>query len=704
MSEHEKLRPFVFHGVTFRPFKQGAKDAIALCPFCHSIYEGEQKTGKFNVRISTGQYQCWHCKESGNILTFLDRLHQLSLQQTTTHDYKQLATDRRGVPWQLLRDSGTARRYHPGAHTTGSGGRAEGEGGASEWLLPQHTAHNSICNLTVYRPGQVPLNTAGLPKSLYGLGALNGRGPVLIVEGWWDRLAALRLAKEAEAPGPISVIGLPGFGEGCWKEEWTPLFRNRDLYLCGDNDTAGQEGNEHIFQKLAKTASTIHALQWPSTAPSGTDLRDLVYQELDAQGGSPRSVWRQLQALFSSRKAAPASGEADTPRGPTILRRSFQTVSRDFSKRVFMDGDKYNALAVILATVVSIQLPGDPIWMFKAGPPGSGKTLFLEGLRDNPWCVFRSSIHPAMLISGYQADEDPSLIPQLQGKVLVLKDYTEIVSLPREKQEEIYSILRGAYDGHAIRSFGNGTHRDYPDCHFSMIAGVTDIIHGDDRAALGERFLKYQFVDGRGYDPEAHIRAAIAGMVKQVENEQFLRDVLNAFTDHLVNHILAKGVPQPNDSLINRVVALAQIISHLRTSVPTTYKGELLYRPAPEIGTRIAKQLIKLAQCLAVVFGTPKIDNRCIRIMEKTAFDTARGWGLDIIRVLAERPGAVTRDILIEEAQIPSTTCFRKLDGMLTVGTVVRDRIKGHGAGQPAYGWALSPHLRELWKTARIGR
>jgi hypothetical protein len=339
--------------------------------------------------------------------------------------------------------------------------------------------------------------------------------------------------------------------------------------------------------------------------------------------------------------------------------------------------------------------------MFLVGPPGSGKTLLLETFGASPWCIFRSSLTPASLISGYVSDEDPSLIPQLQGKVLVLKDYTEIIGMPRERQEEIYGILRGAYDGHASKTFGNGMHREYPDCHFAMLAGVTDIIHGDDRAALGERFLKFQLVEGRGYDPSAHIHSAITGMAKQVENEEYLKETIASYTNWWAEHL---KIPKPTCAVERRLVNLVQIASHIRAQIVRHNRDEIAFRPVAEIGTRMAKQAMKLALCATVVYGKKNIDEQIWALVQKTLLnDTCRGWSLDIARTLANAGGPIGAEELMKQADIPSTTLRRRLEGMQALGAVSYSEIHKPRPGQPAKGWTLTPHLQQLWRQAKIG-
>ncbi|MCH6574633.1 MAG: DUF2877 domain-containing protein [Bacteroidetes bacterium] len=88
---------------------------------------------------------------------------------------------------------------------------------------------------------------------------------------------------------------------------------------------------------------------------------------------------------------------------------------------------------------------------------------------------------------------DPSLIPKLNGKVLVIKDFTTILGMHQGSKEEIFSQLRDVYDGSFDKQYGNGIRMIYKS-KFGILAGVTPAIDGQAslHASMGERFLKFR--------------------------------------------------------------------------------------------------------------------------------------------------------------------------------------------------------------------
>ena len=70
-------------------------------------------------------------------------------------------------------------------------------------------------------------------------------------------------------------------------------------------------------------------------------------------------------------------------------------------------------------------------------------------------------------------DNDPSLIPKLDGKVLVIKDFTVILKERHEIASAILSQLRDAFDGSIRKAFGTGKDKKY-NAKFGVIAAVTN--------------------------------------------------------------------------------------------------------------------------------------------------------------------------------------------------------------------------------------
>src|SRR3990167_9187290 len=93
--------------------------------------------------------------------------------------------------------------------------------------------------------------------------------------------------------------------------------------------------------------------------------------------------------------------------------------------------DKY-FLKLVLAVIISARIPTTPAWMFIVGPPGSGKTEFLNTIKDCIGVTSISSMTSSTLVSGFTTKgKDASLLMNIPatGGVLLFKDFTSILSL-----------------------------------------------------------------------------------------------------------------------------------------------------------------------------------------------------------------------------------------------------------------------------------
>jgi hypothetical protein len=302
------------------------------------------------------------------------------------------------------------------------------------------------------------------------------------------------------------------------------------------------------------------------------------------------------------------------------------------------------------------------------------------------------------LVSGWQNSADPSLIPQLDGKTLVLKDMTEILCAPQHVQDEIFGTLRGAYDGVVERSYGNAVHRKYESV-FSIVAGVTVQIHGHHQANMGERLIKFQ-MSRSSKESEILISRAMANLGKEQKLEKELSDITIRFLNRVLDpEVLLERIP---DWAIDRILALSQLVVLLRSDVARNLRGDqVMFRPQPEIGSRLAKQLKKLA----VLLTETSVDGKTFgkeewKIVERMAFDTAIGWNLDVVQAMMTNPkGVMSKSELITASDLPPSNVARRLEDLLILG-IIKPEKSGDKFNTTNY--KVVPDIQELWKRSMV--
>ena len=676
----DHLATYTFHGVDISSGSNG--EATGTCPFCGK--------NKFYVNIKEGTFCCKSantCGKTGNKYTFLQLFYDLSLSITTPAQYKSLARKRGDVSPDVFKDAELAY-----------------DAVMKRWIMPMRNESGSIVNLRVWSSKEkVPMSTAGCKLHLVNLEALEDNKTIYLCEGEWDGycmdwlLKRNSKSKNNQSSGVVSVPGADQF-----KEEWAEKFKGKEVILLFDNDKAGRKGTNKTISHLQKhtKCTSIHSINWPDSLPEKYDINDYVAKHK----GKPINALKRLQSYLVGSSVKLGRVKKD------IVCKSFNSLVKEFRKYIHISDDMEDGILLICAVIVSNLIPGEPLWLFLVGPAGSGKTLLLQALGESENTVYQSSLGAKTLISGWNTSDgsDPSLLPRLIGKTLILKDYTELMSKPTGEQDEIYGQLRGAYDGHVARSYASGIIREYPepgsgdsDCRFSILAGVTNAIHGDSRASLGERFIKYQMV-AEDYNAIDQIRYAVDNTVKLRIPEEELRDAATSFIDYMSPLVDTSKLPEVPQWFINRIIGLSQLVATIRANV-TRKLGELTFRPVPEVGTRLSKQLIRLGQCIAIILKKPKIDRACYSLVSRVAMDTCYGWHRDVILALTANPGAdLQRMDLSKITQMSPTTMKRVLDDLIELKAVTFEESTVRSQGQPARIWDTSKEIKSLISLARL--
>lgn len=669
----ELLKPFVSLGL--EGFSLTGHEACGACPFC-----GKPK--KFYVNTATGQWSCkgGDCGKEGNLYTFLNDWHEVISETTDLWAWDELSEER-GIPVQDLRASGLVWSN-------------------DSWYIPVRGSSGKIVSFRSFQPYASDPDyrklraLAGMSLCLYGLDQLAQDDllglPVYLCEGEWDALALQAALRRESIPAIVTAVP----GASVFKDTWAPCFEGRDVYLCYDNDAPGAKGSKRALTNLGKKVTSLSRLRWPKACPEGYDVRDLF-----ADGAS----FKVFKELFVS-EDLPSSGS--TPNGRMHLqdptRPSFLDTLSVYKKWLFMTPDMVDALRIIYAVILSNQIDGDPLWIHVAGPPGTGKTELLMSCADCDDCVIRSTVTPHSLVSGWRADPDPSLIPHLNGKIFLLKDFTEILNMPKPQKEEVYSVLRGAYDGEVFKQFGNGIVRHYVG-YFSMISGVTQAIFGESGTSLGERFLVYHMTKGVGWRADDMILSAVGNVGDETAMKAALRSAAKAF---LAVSIPRSAIPTVPVLYLQRLVALAQVVAMLRGSVDRDYSREYIaYRPQHEVGTRIAKQLKKLILSLALLTPSGLVNEECYRITKRVAIDTCGStFALEVLESLIATSGQTLME-LVSTTGVPFSTLRERLEDMVLLGVLRKEHSPNPaGRGAPLVKYHVTDVVNAYWKEACVAR
>jgi hypothetical protein len=193
--------------------------------------------------------------------------------------------------------------------------------------------------------------------------------------------------------------------------------------------------------------------------------------------------------------------------GKTSQQRSLDLLCAQLGKRFYKPD--WQAIRITLGAIQAHYLHiGDPAWLFIVAPPGSGKTtMSIMGASDLKQVVLLGDLSENTFLSGFYGHKQPGLLEKTgeskkkgttyttSGDLIVLvKDFTTVLSMRREKRGAILSQLREIHDGMFKRDFGTGDTKIWRG-QATVIAAVTPVL---DRyysifGVLGERFLQLRW-------------------------------------------------------------------------------------------------------------------------------------------------------------------------------------------------------------------
>lgn len=283
-----------------------------------------------------------------------------------------------------------------------------------------------------------------------------------------------------------------------------------------------------------------------------------------------------------------------------------------FNKWLEFDGDD-EILDILFAVTIERKFKGIPLWFYFIVAPGALKSTIIQSIRfgvpqyvhgvDNLTSKSLVSGKPTIIVNDKEVKQsnnnttNASFLQNLDGKVMLIKDLTTILSKDKYERNAIFGQLRSMWDGFYEPEFGSLVTKQFYKSSFGMIAGVTTIVDIYTRMnqVLGERMLKVRWNGNRK-------KIVIKASEHDGREDQMHRELQGAVQNLLTNRkFIDKGIK--NEKYIKRLQYMALFLAEARTTVilQWSYRGEITdakFEPQAEYGTRIVKQLQKLGKIL----------------------------------------------------------------------------------------------------------
>lgn len=658
------LKGFEQHGVRFlmgnEVESEKGNQKIGTCPFCGRV-------NRFYVNMETSLWDCKSCSRSGNFNQFLEQRSAVYQEQCRGKVISDLAINR-GLKPQTLQEWGI------------------GWSGIFYSVPVTGNPLRRMTDLRRYSMNKKALATAGSKLSFICPKLLTGSDRVWLCEGEWDGMA---LYETLRALGiNDDVFAAPGAGNIPVK--LAELFYDKDLIVCYDNDEAGMRGAERVCKQAKGVVKSIKFIHWPKGLQEGFDVRDYYH----GNSNKPKDTYDGLLGMLKNIPPSISGNQSTAVSGGDQLGGEgvpAEEVYEAYKKWLYLKSTE--PIDILFGTLFANRLQGDPLWLFLVAPPGGMKTELLMSLSQAPKIYMTTSLTPHALISGavFPGGSDPSLIPKLNKKVMVIKDFTTILQLPTIARSEIFGALRDAFDGETSKDFGTVVRR-YKSL-FGIIAGVTPVIESlsNENVGLGERFIKYR-IRGAGGKVNAG-REAIRQALANIHHNDAMRSELQKIAMEVLSWE-PDFTPEIGSVILEKLVGLAQFVASLRGVVSRErYTGNINYKPMAEIGTRLAKQFCKLAYGIATFKRETEVSIKTYETVVTVAQDTAPDRVEEIVKQLFIRnPDAfVTTQEISDWSRFPINTVRFILQDLCLLGICIKD------SGRAGF-WKLSPSILMLMR------
>lgn len=344
-------------------------------------------------------------------------------------------------------------------------------------------------------------------------------------------------------------------------------------------------------------------------------------------------------------------------------------------------GESYDlgALDVTLSVSATEQLGGDPPWLLIISGSGNAKTetaaaLIGAGAHITSTITSEGALLSATSRKDHTKDATGGLLRKIGERgLLVIKDFTSILSMSRDARASVLAALREIYDGKWERNVGTDGGKTLTWIGRIVLVGAVTTAYDAAHAviaAMGDRFALVRM------DSAEHLTRLAAGRqaLRNVDQEVQMRAELA----EAVGALLAQIDPTRadlSDEDQDRLLVVADLVTLARTAVERDYQGNVIDAHAPEMPTRFAKMLGQVVRGgLAIGMDAGAATRAAIRV----AGDSTPPLRLAILADLAAHPGSRTTDVR-KRLQKPHNTIDRELQALHILGLLQQDEASTGG-------------------------
>jgi hypothetical protein len=403
----------------------------------------------------------------------------------------------------------------------------------------------------------------------------------------------------------------------------------------------------------------------------------------------------EAEQEYAGRNGANAEGDDGEPVEP----RTIAEVADTFKRWLYFPNNDLGVLNVSLGTAAANHYDTDPGWLLNVGPSSGGKTEVILAIAGGLKCAHHVAVlTEASLLSGspkrdHAIGAKGGLLREIGDfGILVMKDFTSVLSMNRDQRGTLLAALREIYDGSWTRHVGTDGGRTL---HWSgklgLIAGCTTAIdtHHAVMATMGERFLLNRLPP---IDPTEQAARALDNTGHEAE----MRRELVAAVRGLFAGLTLQNEPLPAVDERERcgLIALSSLVAAARSGVERDgYRRELEFVHDTEAPARLA---VSLRRLYAGMLGIGLSRAMAWPLVVKVGLDCIPKPRRAVLDVLLGMPGYMNTTDISTAADLPTVTARRALED-LTAHHVCERLSAGSGKADV---WRISDTARQRYATA----
>ena len=349
-------------------------------------------------------------------------------------------------------------------------------------------------------------------------------------------------------------------------------------------------------------------------------------------------------------------------------------------------------LNVIIAITVAAKLEGDPIWLLIIGGPSSGKSELCQSLCTVPFVHSVSTLSENTFLSNMPSGngKENSLLHRIGPKgVLVMKDYTSILSMRAEKRDVIISQMREIYDGAISKESGNGQSQSWAG-KLNWIGAVTESVYlkEDESAGMGRRTINYVMPK---QDRKKTTMRAVENNKDSKEKREKIQTIFNETVMYIVENLVDKPMPDISPELTEELVDLADFITEVRSPTERNFRGELVLVPSSEMPMRVFQMFLTLTRML-ILLNDGEVTDEIRGILYKIAMDSIPKQRRLSLQLLAQYDKITTKGSATI-LRYPTETMRTWLENVNVLG--ICERKTTPGVGGPDV-WVMNEPYRSM--------